>query len=63
MVHVNKRSKETPRILVIKHGALGDIVQALDGFASIRNGHPSAHIAILVGSPFYDFVKMIPWFD
>ena len=63
MAHVNKRSKETPRILVIKHGALGDIVQALDGFASIRNGHPSAHIAILVGSPFYDFVKMMPWFD
>ena len=27
------------KILVIKHGALGDIVQALDGFASLRAGH------------------------
>jgi ADP-heptose:LPS heptosyltransferase len=56
-------SKEGLRILVIKHGALGDIVQALDGFSSIRNGYPNAHIAILVGSPFSDFVKMMPWFD
>ena len=33
------------RILVIKHGALGDIVQALDAFASLRAGNPLAHIA------------------
>ena len=24
------------RILVIKHGALGDIIQGLDGYASLR---------------------------
>ena len=27
------------RILVIKHGALGDIIQGLDGYASLRAGH------------------------
>jgi ADP-heptose:LPS heptosyltransferase len=34
-------------ILVIKHGALGDIVQAMDAFASLRAGHPDAHLAVL----------------
>ena len=33
------------RILVIKHGALGDIVQAIDGFASLRAGNPCAYRA------------------
>ena len=56
-------SEERLRILVIKHGALGDIVQAMDGFSSIRKGYPGAYIAILVGSPFCDFVKLMPWFD
>ena len=32
------------RIPFIKHGALGDIVQALDSFASLRAGNPDAHI-------------------
>ena len=28
------------KILVIKHGALGDIIQGLDAFASLRAGNP-----------------------
>ena len=51
------------RILVIKHGALGDIVQALDSFASLREGNPDAHIALMTTPGFDAFAKMMPWFD
>jgi len=51
------------RILVIKHGALGDIVQALDAFASLRAGNPHAHIALMTSPVFMSLAKMMPWFD
>ena len=51
------------RLLVIKHGALGDIVQGFGAFASLRAGHPAAHVALLTTSPFVEMAKMMPWFD
>ena len=60
------QSNSTPspqRLLVIKHGALGDIVQGFGAFASLRAGHPAAHIALLTTSPFVELAKMMPWFD
>jgi ADP-heptose:LPS heptosyltransferase len=56
--------KDTPQtILVIKHGALGDILQALDGFASLRAGYPDAHIAVLTAPAFAGLMASMPWFD
>ena len=60
------QSNPTPspqRLLVIKHGALGDIVQGFGAFVSLRAGHPTAHIALLTASPFIEFAHMMPWFD
>jgi ADP-heptose:LPS heptosyltransferase len=51
------------RLLVIKHGALGDIVQGFGAFASLRAGHPDAHIALLTTAPFVELAHMMPWFD
>ena len=51
------------KILIIKHGALGDMVQALDGFASIRAGHPDAHLALLTTKPFAGLARAMPFFD
>ncbi len=51
------------RILVIKHGAFGDIVQGFGAFASLRAGHPAAQIVLLTTSPFVELAKMMPWFD
>ena len=51
------------KILIIKHGALGDMVQALDGFASIRAGHPDAHVALLTTKPFAGLAQSMPFFD
>ena len=56
--------KDTPQsILVIKHGALGDILQALDGFASLRAGYPQAYIAVLTAPAFAGLMASMPWFD
>jgi len=51
------------KIMVIKHGALGDMIQALDGFASLRAGHPEAHLSLLTTPPFLDFTRAMPFFD
>ena len=55
--------RDNRRILVIKHGALGDIVQALDAFASLRAGNPQAHITFMTSPGFLSLAKMMPWFD
>lgn len=51
------------RILVIKHGALGDWVLATGCFAAIRRHHPSAHVTLLTTPEFADWGARCPWFD
>ena len=53
----------TEQILVIKHGALGDIVQGFDAFESLRKSAPTAHITLLTGPAFADFMQRSGWFD
>ena len=50
-------------ILVIKHGALGDIVIATAGFAAIRAHHPSAHITLLTTKPYAELLAQSPYFN
>ncbi len=50
-------------ILVIKHGALGDIILAFPAFAAIRAAHPQAKIAVLTTSAFAALFRASPWFD
>ncbi len=50
-------------VLVIKHGALGDIVLAFPAFSAIRAAHPQAHIVLLTTAPFAGFLRVSPWFD
>ena len=51
------------RILVIKLGALGDMVLALGPFAAIRRTHPGAHITLLTTAPFAEFTRASGYFD
>ncbi len=51
------------RILVIKLGALGDVVLAMGPFAAIRNCHSDAHITLLTTPPFAALLNNSPWFD
>ena len=52
-----------PRILVIKHGALGDLVQGFDAFAGLRAGRPDAHITLMTSPAFFGLSRRAPWFD
>lgn len=50
-------------VLVIKLGALGDLIQATGPFAAIRHHHGDAHIVLLTAPPFADFAAAGGWFD
>lgn len=52
-----------PTILVIKHGALGDMLLATAAFAAIRAHHPDRPIVLLTSSPFVALAKCMPYFD
>ena len=52
-----------PRILVIKLGALGDVIQALGPMAAIRRHHAEAEIVLLTTAPFAAFLREAPYFD
>ena len=51
------------RILVIKLGALGNVVQSFGPFAAIRRHHTGAHITLLTTAPFAGWLAASPWFD
>jgi ADP-heptose:LPS heptosyltransferase len=50
-------------ILVIKHGALGDVVLALGPMQAIRAHHPQARITLLTTAPFVEFLRASRLFD
>ncbi len=50
-------------ILVIKLGALGDVVLAFQPFADIRAHHPDARITLLTTAAFAPMLAGSPWFD
>ena len=51
------------RILVIRLGALGDLVFCFQSFQDIRRAHPDADIALLTRAPFAAFAASMPWFN
>ena len=51
------------RLLVIRLGALGDVVLSFGPFAAIRAHHASAEITLLTTAPFADLARRAPWFD
>ena len=55
--------REKNKILVIKHGALGDFILSLGPCASIRKHHSRDHITLLTSSAFRDFANDSNYFD
>lgn len=53
----------TERILVIKLGALGDVIQALGPMRAIKDFHRGAHITVLTTKPFAAFLEKTGIFD
>ena len=52
-----------PPILIIKLGALGNVILSLNAFAAIRAHHPDARISLLTTAPYADWLRRAPWFD
>lgn len=53
----------TERILVLKLGALGNMVLSLGAFAAIRAHHATAEITLLTTAPYRDWMASAPHFD
>ncbi len=51
------------RILVLKHGALGDLILAMGAFQAIRRHHPGASIVLLTTPPFEALARQSGYFD
>lgn len=51
------------RILVIRHGAFGDIVLSLPAMAAIRAHHPDDEITLLTTKLYAGMLGASPWFD
>ncbi len=51
------------KILIIKHGALGDWILSTGVFKAIRQHHPNAHIVFLTGSLYVPLAEQSKLFD
>src|SRR5690606_25222422 len=51
------------RILVIKHGAFGDVIQAEGALRDIRKNHPDAHITVLTMPAYRALLARCPHLD
>lgn len=51
------------RILIIRHGALGDMIQSMGPIAAIRAHHADANIVLLTTPPFEALATACPWID
>lgn len=51
------------RILVIRHGAFGDIVLSFAAFAAIRANHAGDEITLLTTKPYAGLLAKSPWFN
>lgn len=51
------------RVLVIRHGAFGDIVLSFPAFAAIRERHQQDEITLLTTAPYAALLGASPWFD
>lgn len=50
------------RVLVIRHGAFGDIVLSFPAFAAIQAQHPDDEITLLTTAPYAALLRASPWF-
>ena len=51
------------KILIIKHGALGDLIQAEGLIKSIRKEHKNAKLVLLTSKKFINLMEMCPYID
>ncbi len=63
LTSVSAKPRAHGRILVIKHGALGDLIQAMDAFQALRRYHAAEELVLMTSPAFAALAQAIPWFD
>lgn len=51
------------RILIIKHGAFGDVIQSEGALHDIRDNHPGDELVVLTTPPYRRIFERCPWID
>lgn len=51
------------KILIIKHGALGDFILSLPAISAIRQTYPNAKLTLLTNKLYAPFGEVCPWID
>ena len=62
-IEVYRQTKSEKRILVVKIGALGDVILASPSLRMIRKKFPQAHLSLLVDSRFVSVVSRCPYLN
>lgn len=60
---VKRQTSLSPSILVLKLGALGNMVLSLGAFAAVRRHHADATITLLTRAPYGEWMATSPYFD
>ena len=55
--------KKKENILLIKHGALGDLIQADGIFKTIKSHHKNTNIFLLTSNKFFNLMANCPYID
>ena len=50
-------------LLIIKHGSLGDLIQANGAMEDIKKSNPEKHVVLLTTAPYYDLMNKCPYID
>jgi len=50
-------------ILIIKHGSLGDLIQANGAIEDIKISNPKSHVVLLTSSHYFDLMSKCPYVD
>ena len=50
-------------ILIIKHGSLGDLIQANGAIEDIKKSNKKSNVALLTSRPYFDLMSKCPYVD
>lgn len=63
MIALYENSHKKKRILVIKIGAIGDLILAVPSLRAIKNSCPDAIVSVLIGKKYRHVLKKCPYID
>ena len=52
-----------PNILIIKHGSLGDLIQANGAMEDIKKSNKKSNVVLLTSGPYFDLMSKCPYVD